>query len=120
MKGFTMKSMKTMTLTAVFCLGLPLANAYADNASPAGQDNAVTASTMADATDGEVIKIDKSINKVSIKHGPIKNLDMPGMTMVFRIKEPSMLDKLEPGNKVKFRAEKANGAIYVVDIQVVK
>lgn len=109
-----------MSLAVVFGLSLPLANVYADNASPAGQDTAVAASTMADATDGEVIKIDKSSNKVTIKHGPIKNLDMPGMTMVFRIKEPAMLDKLEPGNKVKFRAEKANGAIYVVDIQVVK
>lgn len=117
-----MKSMKTIRLAVVLCLCLPLVNAhaYADNASPAGQDNAATVNTMTDATDGEIIKIDKSSNKVTIKHGPIKNLDMPGMSMVFKIKEPSMLDKLEPGNKVKFRAEKANGAIYVVDIQVVK
>ncbi|MFZ6758162.1 copper-binding protein [Undibacterium sp. Ji50W] len=124
-----MKNMKTMMLAAVLCLNLPLVNANANapdyantanSASPAGQDNTAVASTMTDATDGEIIKIDKSSNKVTIKHGPIKNLDMPGMTMVFRIKEAAMLDTLEPGNKVKFRAEKANGALYVVDIQVVR
>ncbi|MFZ6770858.1 copper-binding protein [Undibacterium sp. Di26W] len=121
-----MKSLKTMMLAAVLCLNLPLVNAnakapdYANTTNPAGQDNTAAASTLTDATDGEIIKIDKSSNKVSIKHGPIKNLDMPGMTMVFRIKEPTMLDTLETGNKVKFRAEKANGALYVVDIQAVK
>lgn len=73
-----------------------------------------------DMTDGEVKKIDKSTNKITLKHGDIKNLDMPGMTMVFKIKDAAALDTLKAGDKVKFRAEKADGAILVTDIQLVK
>ncbi|MCU6435069.1 copper-binding protein [Undibacterium sp. Jales W-56] len=74
----------------------------------------------ADMTDGEVKKIDKSAGKITIKHGEIKNLDMPGMTMVFRIKDAAALDTLKAGDKVKFKVEKADGAMVVTAIQVVK
>ena len=53
-------------------------------------------------TDGEVKKIDKEAGKITIKHGQIKHLDMPGMTMVFVAKEKSLLDKVQPGDKVRF------------------
>ncbi|BBB66858.1 hypothetical protein UNDYM_2605 [Undibacterium sp. YM2] len=77
-------------------------------------------STNSDMTDGEVKKIDKSANKITLKHGDIKNLDMPGMTMVFRLKDPAVLDTFKVGDKVKFKAEKADGAIFATEIQVAK
>ncbi|MBL8346307.1 MAG: copper-binding protein [Rubrivivax sp.] len=71
-------------------------------------------------TAGEVRKIDKEARKITLKHGDIKNLDMPGMTMVFQVKDAALLDKVKPGDKVKFTAEKADGAIAVTSIEVLK
>lgn len=65
----------------------------------------------ADMTDGEIRKVDKSAKKLTIRHGDIKNLDMPGMTMVFQVKDLAMLDLVKAGDKVKFKAEKAQAAI---------
>ncbi len=74
----------------------------------------------ADMTDGEVRKVDKENKKITLKHGVIKNLDMPGMTMVFQVKDAAMLEKIKPGDKVKFKAEQAGSAIVVTDIQPAK
>jgi Cu/Ag efflux protein CusF len=64
--------------------------------------------------------VDKEAKKITMKHGEIKNLDMPGMTMVFQVKDPAMLDKVKAGDKVRFTAEKNGGAIVVTDIQPAK
>lgn len=74
----------------------------------------------ADVVEGEIRKVDLDNKKITIKHGAIKNLDMPGMTMVFQVKDPAMVDRVKPGDKVRFKAEKLNGAIVVTDIQVAK
>ena len=68
-------------------------------------------------TEGEIRKVDLENKKITIKHGDIKNLEMPGMTMVFQVKDAALLDKVKMGDKVRFKAEKANGAIVVTDIQ---
>jgi Cu/Ag efflux protein CusF len=68
-------------------------------------------------TDGIIRKVDKNNNKITIKHGKIKNLDMPGMTMVFQVKRPELLDTVQAGDKVKFRAEKSGGALVVTEIK---
>ena len=65
----------------------------------------------------EVRKIDAAEGKITLKHGPIPNLDMPGMTMVFRVREPVRLDTLKPGDNIRFRAEKINGNYTVTEIQ---
>ena len=72
------------------------------------------------SVDGTVEKIDKSAGKVTLKHGPIKNLDMEGMTMVFRVQDPSALDKLKVGQKVKFEADRVNGQITATKIEAAK
>ena len=64
---------------------------------------------MAQDADGEVRKIDKAQGKVTLKHGEIKSLDMPPMTMVYRVKDPKMLDAVNVGDKVRFSAEKVDG-----------
>lgn len=71
---------------------------------------------QASTVSGEVKKIDTAAGKVTLKHGPITNLDMDAMTMVFRVQDKSMLEKLKPGDKVKFTAERVNGAITVTTI----
>lgn len=77
-------------------------------------DSASMASVM---TDGVVKKVDKDTKKITIKHGEIANLQMPGMTMVFQVRDAALLDKVKAGDQVKFRAEKQEGAIFVTDVQ---
>lgn len=85
--------------------------------SVASTSGSETGTTM---TDGEIKKVDKEAGKVTIKHGELKNLEMPPMTMVFRVKDPSMLDQVKTGDKVKFVAEKVGGAFTVVELENAK
>ena len=71
-------------------------------------------------TDGEIRKVDMESKKVTIKHGEIKNLDMPGMTMVFQVKDAAMLDTVKVGDKVRFTAEKAGGSLVVTTIEMAR
>jgi Cu(I)/Ag(I) efflux system protein CusF len=76
-----------------------------------------------DATvSGEVKKIDTAAAKITLKHGPIKKLDMDenGMTMVFRVQDPAMLKQVKVGDKVQFEADRVDGQITVTKIQKAK
>jgi Cu(I)/Ag(I) efflux system protein CusF len=68
---------------------------------------------------GEVKKIDEAAGKITLRHGPIKNLDMDedNMTMVFRVQDPAMLKQVKVGEKVQFEADSVNGQIMVTKIQ---
>lgn len=68
-------------------------------------------------TEGEIRKVDKSAGKITVKHGEIKNLDMPPMTMVFGVKDAAMLDKVKQGEKVRFRAANEDGKFTITEIQ---
>jgi Cu/Ag efflux protein CusF len=76
--------------------------------------------TMSDMADGEVRKVDKDAKKITLRHGELKQLDMPPMTMVFQVKDPALLDKVKAGDKVKFRAQNSGGTMVVTDIEVTK
>lgn len=89
-------------------------------AAPAAFAQEKQGQSAAEPTLGEVRKLDKAANKITIKHGPIVNLDMPPMTMVFQVKEPALFAKLKAGDKVKFRAENLGGALTVTMIDVAK
>ncbi|MGA0609534.1 copper-binding protein [Caldimonas sp. KR1-144] len=78
---------------------------------------AATIAAHAQTTDGEVRKIDKAQAKITLKHGEIKNLEMPAMTMVYRVKDPAVLETLQVGDKVKFHAEKVGGQYTVTEIR---
>ena len=67
--------------------------------------------------DGEVRKVDKDAGKITLKHGEIKQLDMPPMTMVFQVKEGVMLDKLKAGDKIRFVAEKSATGYVVTEVR---
>ena len=72
-------------------------------------------------TDGLVTKVDASANKITIKHGPMKKFDMEdGMTMVYAVKDPTMLTAVKAGDKVKFDAEHLNGQFIVTKIEKAK
>lgn len=77
----------------------------------------LAAIAQTELSDGEIRKIDKDNKKLTIKHGDIKNLDMPGMTMVFQVKEPAMVDQVKVGDKIRFRAEKAASGFMVTELQ---
>jgi Cu(I)/Ag(I) efflux system periplasmic protein CusF len=71
-------------------------------------------------TDAEVRKIDKESSKLTLKHAEIKDLDMPPMTMVFNVRNKAMLDKLQPGDKIRFKAVKEDGKFTVTEIETSK
>jgi Cu/Ag efflux protein CusF len=101
-----MKKEKTMRLSTVI-----LAGALALSSTP-------FALAQSDLVDGQVTKVDQSAGKISIKHGPIKKLDMEGgMTMVFKAQDPAMLKQVKAGDKIKFEADRVNGQITVTKIQ---
>ncbi|MBC7683772.1 MAG: copper-binding protein [Bdellovibrionales bacterium] len=75
-----------------------------------------TADTMTPAqpqSDGEIKKVNKESGKITVKHGPLGNLDMPPMTMVFKVKDSAMMEQVKAGDKVKFTGEKLNGALTI-------
>ena len=112
---------RTLTVLA-FALGLALplgASAAEDNATKQQPDAKSTDSSTPMST-GEVKKVDKSSGKLTIKHGPIDNLGMPAMTMVFRVKDPAMLDRMKAGDKISFVAEKVNGAYTLMQTEPAK
>lgn len=99
-------------LIAVLALAIAMpAAGYAVEAR--NQSAAATTDVTAAMTDGEVRKVDKDTKKITIKHGPISNLGMPAMTMVFQVQDPAMLEQVQAGDKIKFSATKA-GAVYMV------
>ena len=71
----------------------------------------------AEMADAEVRKIDAPQAKVTLKHGEIKNLDMPPMTMVFKVKDPALLKDLKVGDKIRFAAEKVDGQYTVTQVE---
>jgi Cu(I)/Ag(I) efflux system periplasmic protein CusF len=66
---------------------------------------------------GQIKKVDVSAGKMTIKHAAIPNLDMDGMTMVFKAGDPVMLSEVKPGDKVMFSADKVNGQLTVMTVQ---
>ena len=76
--------------------------------------------TSPSLTDGEVKKIDKEQGKITLKHGAIKHMDMPGMTMVFLVKDKTMLDTVKAGDKVQFMVANEGGKMTVTQIQAGK
>lgn len=102
---------------AVFGI-VPSAPMAADRIAHPADPKATAA--VAPLSDGEVRKVDKGAGKVTIKHGPLPNLDMPAMTMVFRIKDPAVLEQLKEGDKIKFGADRVNGTLTVTEVEVVR
>jgi Cu(I)/Ag(I) efflux system periplasmic protein CusF len=116
------KSMKLelKTLFVIAAASVPLSALAAAHAGAPMASPTTSVTAAAEMTEAEVRKVDKEGSKLTLKHGAIKNLDMPGMTMVFQVKDKAMLDKLQAGDKVKFKAVNDAGKFTVTEIQPVK
>lgn len=107
-----MKHIKpVLASTAIVLLSL-FSGAVTAQTSPAQ-----TTLAKSDLTDGVVKKIDKESGKITLKHGEIKHLEMPPMTMVFVVKDKSMLDTVKAGDKVRFMVIEEKGQMRVTDLQ---
>ncbi|MCA0404724.1 MAG: copper-binding protein [Proteobacteria bacterium] len=80
----------------------------------------LASAAQAQSVSGTVKKIDEAQGKITIDHGPIKNLDMEAMSMVFRAADTAMLKGLKAGDKIKFDADRVNGQIAVTKLQKAK
>ncbi|MGE0116253.1 copper-binding protein [Hydrogenophaga sp.] len=115
------KTFSRVLTAAVLSLSLPLvAQAGADHSKMGMDHSKMTMTATPGMTDGEIRKIDKENGKVTIKHGEIKHLDMPPMSMVFNVKEKAMLDKVQVGEKIQFIVVQDAGKMVVTDIKAVK
>jgi Cu(I)/Ag(I) efflux system protein CusF len=114
-----MKLISTLLMTLALGASLPLIAIAADDMSKTGMADMKSSGAVA-LSEGEVKKIDKDAGKITIKHGPLANLDMPGMTMVFRVKDSAMLEQVKAGDKIRFTAEKVGGALTVTVLEAVK
>lgn len=109
----------TALLAAAVVAHTPLAaQAAGDHGSAHGKKGGHMAA--ADMTDGEVRKVDMDTAKVTLKHSDIKSLDMPAMTMIFNVKDKTMLAALKAGDKVKFKAVNDAGKVTITEMQVVR
>ena len=113
---------KLLLASLLACTGVPPVVAQTTEAGQttrlaAGASEPVAAGAL---VEGEIRKVDLEAKKLTLRHGEIRNLDMPAMTMVFQVKDPALLTTLKAGDKVRFRAEKSGGALVVTDIQPAK
>lgn len=98
-----------MTLTVMFSTSVLAAD---DHSGHGAMHGAVPASAA--MTGGVIKKVDMQTSKVTVAHGPLVNLGMPAMTMVFRVKDTSWLEQMKDGDKIRFIADNVNGSLTVV------
>ena len=112
-----MNAFSKLALSTTFFGAAAFASAQDHAHGSHGTHSTAQATATAELVDGEVKKIDKDAGKMTLRHGELKNLNMPAMSMVFRVKDPAMLDQVKAGDKVKFAADRVNGAITVVELE---
>ena len=115
--------MRVINFTIAAAIGLAMSSAAYSNNHLQNADAKSAGVIIASAiglSEGEVRKVDKDAGKVTIKHGPLANLGMPAMTMVFQVKDPAMLDQVKAGDKINFIAEKVGGQYTVTRVEAAK
>jgi len=110
----------TAALASLFTLlpaTTPFASDHDAHAGHAAQSNTASESSMCEGT---VKKVDKAAGKVTVAHGPLSNLKMPAMTMVFRVKDAAWLDRMQADSKIRFQADSINGILTIVRFESAK
>jgi len=105
---------------ALVILALAGGTAAAQPATPPAAPAASVAAPAAGAaalSEGEVRRLDKATGRITLRHGEIRNLDMPPMTMVFTVRDVALLDRVQVGEKVRFRVIEEGGKYVVTEIQ---
>jgi Cu(I)/Ag(I) efflux system periplasmic protein CusF len=114
--------MRPITLIAAigaFASAFAFAQAPSTPADHAGHHPAAAAAATP-KSQGEVRKLDRAQGKITLRHGPLENLDMPAMTMVFTVADKQLLQGLKAGDHVRFTAESRNGTLVVTALQAVR
>lgn len=106
-----------LALSAASYAAGDMSNMDMSNMSMSGGGAKQGADAKSSMSHGEIRKVDTSAGKLTIKHGPLENLGMDAMTMVFKVKDPAMLSQVKVGDKIDFVAEEVNGALTVVKLQ---
>ena len=114
-----MKTLITASLIAFASLGTVSVQAAGDHAGHAMAALAAASAEM-QMVDGQVKKVDKAAGKVTLSHGPLTNLNMPAMTMVFCVKEAAWLDQMQSGGKIRFVADSIDGTLTIVRYEAAK
>ena len=109
--------MRKLSMTILVLASALSTGVLAQTTSSGTPSQPTSASAM---TDAELRKVDKGAGKITLKHGELKNLEMPAMTMVFQVKDKTMLDQVKTGDKVRFTADKVGGAFTITHIESVK
>ncbi len=113
-----MKNIKSLLIIASLLAATTVSFAASHAAAPAA--SAASTASALPMVSAEVRKVDLENKKISLKHAEIKNLDMPGMSMVFQVKNTVMLENIKAGDKVMFTADKVDGAYMVMSIEKAK
>ena len=119
-KEIHMQRILNLITMAFLALAVPFAAHADDSHHKIGAAAAAASAADAATTAGVVKKVDKDQGRITIQHGPLENLGMPAMTMVFRVKEPVMLDNVTAGDNIQFVADKIDGAFTVTKIEAAK
>jgi len=108
--------MKLFSLVSI-CIAAAISQPVLANEAHHPDKQAVTLAQAEPMTDGEIRKVDKEAKKITIRHAPIVNLDMPAMTMVFQVADPALLENIKAGDKVRFVADKVGSGYAVKKIE---
>ncbi len=111
-----MRILLTTAMVIGACAGTVLAQTNS-NLRPQADDQGQRTTAGAQKVNGEVKRVDQGAQKITLKHGELKNLGMPSMTMAFRVKDREMLARVRVGDHVRFTAERVNGALTVTSIE---
>jgi Cu(I)/Ag(I) efflux system protein CusF len=106
-----MKLIRIVVMAGAITIGSPVLAADTDHDSH-------HAPSAAEMSRGEIRKVDKDAGKLTIRHGELKNLGMPPMTMNFRVSDTAMLDQVKVGDKVMFVVEKIDGLYTVTKLEL--
>ena len=99
----------------------PLAShAAGEHLGHGGHNHAAMQSSEGSFVDGTVKKVDKAGGKVTVAHGPLTNLNMPAMTMVFRVKDAAWIDQMKPDGKIRFVADYIEGTLTIIRLEGAK
>jgi Cu(I)/Ag(I) efflux system protein CusF len=120
-EGTTLRAIAVLT-AALSLPGLaPAAPAHSHAPHAAAAPGSTTAaSTAAPLSEADVRKVDRKNGRITLRHGEIRSLDMPAMTMVFRVRDPALLDAVKAGDKVRFSAERSQGSLWVTAMEAAR
>lgn len=114
-----MKNLNHILVAAASAVAAVVLPVHAQSHSHGHDAQAVkaVAGEAGEMSEGEVRKVDKAGKKITLRHGPLKNLDMPPMTMVFQVSDAALLDKVKAGDKVRFTAANPGGKLTITQIE---